>query len=107
MSTHAKSYLCKYCQDLKTLRVQYLKMPCADCRSYAKTFSMWLLCQYQLKLDDMSNEIMSVRMISIGMYRWLVDDLKPSLEEKTKLDLSKEFAKAIEMKERYLDVDTL
>ncbi len=100
MATHAKCYLCKYCQDLKGLRAQFFKMPCTDCRSYAKSFNLWLMCQYQLKLDDMRNEIGAVRTIVMNMYRWMAEDLKPNLEKKTGLDLSAEFSKAIEVTDR-------
>lgn len=107
MTTHAKSYLCKYCQDLKGLRAQYFKMPCTDCRSYCKSFNLWLLCQYQVKLDDQAREISAVREIVLNLYRWLAEDLKPNLEIKTGLDLSAEFSKATEVTERYAEVDAL
>lgn len=94
MTTHAKSYLCKYCQDLKTLRAQFFKMPCTDCRSYAKSFNLWLLCQYALKLDDQAREIDAVRNIAIGIYRWLAEDLQPALEAKLGQPLDAEFQKA-------------
>lgn len=107
MTSHAKSYLCKYCQDLKALRAQYFKMPCTDCRSYAKSFNLWLLCQYQLKLDDQAREITAVRQIVLNLYRWLAEDLKESLEEICEQNLSAAFAKATEVTERYSEVDAL
>ena len=96
MATHYKTSICATCQSLRPIMREYFKKPCRDCQSYGKTFPMYMVIQLKQRNDDLQREIGGLRMTIQGLYRWLVEDLKPDLELKLDTDLTQSFNRAME-----------
>jgi len=94
MSTHSKSFLCKYCNAMKKIRADYFHKPCRDCLSYGKSFPFYLLMLQQAKIDDLQHEIEGLRLTVQGFYRWAAEELEPLLQRLASEDVSPIFQKA-------------
>jgi len=97
MTTHAKSGLCSICSIFKQQRREYFKSPCPDCRSYGRSFNFYVLLRMKAQLNDMQQEIDSLRLSVQGFYRWVACDLKPLLESVDQDKLQPVFQKAHEL----------